>query len=45
MAYSNYYLNQRLSNLQYQVNQISNPTTGYVPIEGNATVNGIKTFA
>jgi hypothetical protein len=45
MAYSTYYLNQRLSNLQYQVNQISNPSTGYVPIQGNIIINGIKDFA
>lgn len=44
MAYSNYYLSQRLSNLQYQVDQLSNPTTGYVPIEGDTNIKNIKIF-
>jgi len=44
MAYSNYYLNQRISNLQYEVDQIVNPITGYVPIQGNSNIGGIKTF-
>jgi len=42
--YSNYYLSQRLSNLQYEVDEIVNPITGYVPIQGNTNIQGIKTF-
>jgi hypothetical protein len=45
MAYSNYYLNQRLANLQYQVNQIVSPITGFVPINGDSVINNIKIFA
>ena len=44
MAYSSYYLGQRVSNIQYQVNQITNPISGYVPINGDTSINNIKTF-
>ena len=44
MSYSNYQLNQKIENLQYQVNNLVPPTGGYVPINLDTTINDIKTF-
>lgn len=41
--YSNYYLNQRLNNLQYEVDNLA-PDGSYVTVNGDQTINNIKTF-
>jgi len=45
MSVSNYTLNQRISNLQYEIDQLTPPSGGYVPVNGNITINDIKTFS
>lgn len=42
MSVSNYTLNQRITALQYQIN--NPPNGGYVTINNNQTINDIKTF-
>jgi hypothetical protein len=44
MSYSNYQLNQKIENLQYQVNNLTPPIGGFVPINLDTTINDIKTF-
>lgn len=41
--YSNYYLNQRLNNLQAEVDDLA-PDGSYVNVNGDQTINNIKTF-
>jgi len=43
MSYSNYYLNQRLNNLQYEVDNLA-PNGSYVTVNGDQEINNIKTF-
>jgi hypothetical protein len=43
MAYSNYYINQRLNNLQAEVDNLA-PSGSYITIDGDVQVNDIKTF-
>jgi len=43
MSYSNYQLNTLFQNLLSRVNALS-PAFGFVPINGNTTINDIKTF-
>ena len=45
MSYSNYQLNQRISYLQSEINNIIAGLGNYVPINGNITINNIKTFS
>lgn len=46
MSYSNYSLNNRVSYLEYEIGQLTPiPAGGYVPINGDVTVNNIKTFS
>jgi hypothetical protein len=44
MSTSNFVLNQKIENLQYQINNLIPPSGGYVPINLNTTINDIKTF-
>ena len=44
MSYSNFQLNQKLENLQYQVNNLTPPSGGFVTVNLDSTINDIKTF-
>jgi hypothetical protein len=44
MSLSNYALNERINYLQYEIDNLAPPAGGYVPINGNTTINNIKTF-
>jgi len=44
MSFSNYQLNQRISYLQSEINNIIAGLGNYVPINGNSNVNDTKTF-
>lgn len=45
MSYSNYSLNNRVSYLEYEIGQLTPiPAGGYVPVNGNSTINNVKTF-
>jgi len=45
MSYSNYSLNNRVSYLEYEIGQLTPiPVGGYVPVNGNSTINNVKTF-
>jgi hypothetical protein len=44
MSLSNYALNERINYLQYEIDNLTPPAGGYVPINGNTTINNIKTF-
>ena len=44
MSYSNYQLNQKIENLQFQVNNLVPPSGGFVPINLDTTINDVKTF-
>jgi len=44
MSTSNFTLNQKIENLQYQINNLIPPSGGYVPINLDTTINDIKTF-
>ena len=44
MSYSNYQLNQKIENIQYQLNNLIPPSGGYVPINLDTTINDVKTF-
>lgn len=45
MSLSNYALNERINYLQFEINNLTPPIGGYVPINGNTTINNIKTFS
>jgi hypothetical protein len=46
MSYSNYSLNNRVSYLEYEIGQLAPiPVGGYVPVNGNSTINNVKTFS
>ncbi len=45
MSVSNYVLNQRISVLQSEIDNLTPPSGGYVPVNGNITINDIKTFS
>jgi hypothetical protein len=45
MSYSNYSLNNRVSYLEYEIQNLTPPAGGYVPVNGDVTVNNIKTFS
>ena len=44
MSLSNYALNERINYLQFEIDNLTPPAGGYVPINGNTTINNIKTF-
>jgi hypothetical protein len=44
MSTSNFTLNQKIENLQYQINNLIPPSGGFVPINLDTTINDIKTF-
>lgn len=44
MSYSNYQLNQKIQNLQSQIDNLVPPSGGFVPVNTNSTINDIKTF-
>ena len=44
MSYSNYQLNTLFQNLLSRVNALSPPVGSFVPIDGNTTINDVKTF-
>ena len=45
MSLSNYALNERINYLQFEIDNLTPPAGGYVPINGNTTINNIKTFS
>ena len=45
MSNSNFVLNQRISYLQFEIDNLTPPSGGYVPINGATTINDLKTFS